>query len=723
MPLFLLFLLLPNQDANAIFRIDKTSLSPLEREPTFIATGWMYQSGDNLEWANPEFDDSNWIEVEKTSCRLGDLAPQDFDGISWYRVWLSVDSSYFGKMIAMDLEIAGSAELYMNGVLVHKWGTVGNSPETTQSVTTWNVFPKPVTLPHTEKVLIAVRFANYHYKGFSRELAEIGFNLHIGEYEDFLGHLVWFARKQYGAHVFTFGVSAAIALIHLLMFFFFPQSKSNLFYSLLVMGLMLIMWGTQPLRYYQDMDIFLLNFAVFKVGLISTSIFSLLFTFSLFREKIPKVFYFCLALGAALIPFVHFIPSWGIYLFSLICFPLGFLEILNAWRKKKRGAVIVIDGIFLSFFFFAYQMLADMQVIPRFLTMLPIYQEYLVGVLAMVLTMSVYLAWLVANTNKDLEKQLDNVKELSEKTLLQEREAQEEKLRVRTLQMENDRKDLELAEAKKREKLLKELEDSNIELDLMNKELKQTQAQLVQSEKMASLGLLTAGVAHEINTPVGAIYSTQDTLHRASQNIHEILQDELGDQFEENKKLVKSLKAIESATEVIKTGGKRVAGIVKRMKSFARLDEADFQLSDIHQGLDDTLVMLAHELKSGIEIEKNYATIEQFNFAPGQLNQVFLNILMNAVQAIEPPGKIIISTEEKLNNVFVSISDTGSGIPQENLEKIFDPGFTTKGVGVGAGLGLSISYRIIADHKGSIDIDSEIGKGTTFTIAIPANRG
>ena len=169
------------------------------------------------------------------------------------------------------------------------------------------------------------------------------------------------------------------------------------------------------------------------------------------------------------------------------------------------------------------------------------------------------------------------------------------------------------------------------------------------------------------------------------------------------------------------SGIERVENIIRKLRSFARLDEAELKEIDIHEGLEDTLTIIHHQIKHNIEVRKRYGSVPPITCYPGQLNQVFLNILVNAYQAIEGKGTITIETRQRNNNVEIAISDTGVGISKENLEKIFDPGFTTKGVGVGTGLGLPISYRIVQNHKGDIKVKSTEGVGTTFTILLPMN--
>lgn len=259
------------------------------------------------------------------------------------------------------------------------------------------------------------------------------------------------------------------------------------------------------------------------------------------------------------------------------------------------------------------------------------------------------------------------------------------------------------------------------ELADANRELRETQAQLVQSEKMASLGSLVAGIAHEINTPVGAMTSMHDTLIRAIEKLKAHLKAQDQEGFENDEKLNALFGVIDDSNQVIKSGASRVGEIVRRLRSFARLDEAELKKVDVHEGLEDTLTLVHHEIKHHIEIVKDYGDVPPLSVYPSRLNQVFLNLLNNARQAIPEKGTITIRTAVEDGKAVITIGDDGVGIDPADLKKIFDPGFTTKGVGVGTGLGLSICYQIIQDHKGTIEAQSALDQGTTFTIRLPLN--
>ena len=234
------------------------------------------------------------------------------------------------------------------------------------------------------------------------------------------------------------------------------------------------------------------------------------------------------------------------------------------------------------------------------------------------------------------------------------------------------------------------------------KELKETQLHLINSEKMASLGQLVAGVAHEINTPVASIKSNNTIL---SKFIPKIDDPEISS-------------ILADINEVDREAIQRISHMVTSLKKFVRLDEAELQEADINKELELTLDLIRHETKNRIEIEKHYGEIPLIKCYPNMLNQVFTNVLVNACQAIEGKGTITITTSYTPKTLTVSIKDTGKGIAKSEIDKIFAAGYTTKGVGVGTGLGLAISAKIIEKHRGKITVNSEVGKGTEFIITI-----
>ncbi len=296
----------------------------------------------------------------------------------------------------------------------------------------------------------------------------------------------------------------------------------------------------------------------------------------------------------------------------------------------------------------------------------------------------------------------------------------------------------------------KKIELENIKLyeETQNalEELKETQAYLLQSEKMASIGQLAAGVAHEINNPIGFIHSNLGSLSKYSNRLLEIMkryEEELtvlkdngikevasfSEEMEELKKKLKMDFIMKDFQKVIadsQEGTQRIKKIVADLKNFSRVDQAEFKHADINEGIESTLNVVWNELKYKCTVEKDHGNLPQIYCNLGQLNQVFMNLLINAAQAIKDKGTIKIATHyvngqsgAEQGYIEIKISDTGRGIPEDKLNKIFEPFFTTKAVGKGTGLGLSIAYDIIQKHKGEISVESAVGKGTTFTIQLP----
>lgn len=276
------------------------------------------------------------------------------------------------------------------------------------------------------------------------------------------------------------------------------------------------------------------------------------------------------------------------------------------------------------------------------------------------------------------------------------------------------------------------LEIQHQELEKAYNELKVAQSQVTQQEKMASIGQLAAGVAHEINNPTGFIMSNLGSLQRYMLKIGEFLKaqdeavqdlpDAVRSSLTSKRKALKVDFILEDVVNLVKEsldGAERIKKIVQDLKSFSRVDESEQKMADINAGIESTVNIVWNELKYKAVVKKDYGDIPQTKCNPGQLNQVFMNILVNAAHAIEKQGEIAIRTWCEDGFIHISISDTGSGIPEDRIPRIFEPFYTTKEVGKGTGLGLSIAYDIVKKHGGTIMVQSEVGKGTTFTVSIP----
>lgn len=291
-----------------------------------------------------------------------------------------------------------------------------------------------------------------------------------------------------------------------------------------------------------------------------------------------------------------------------------------------------------------------------------------------------------------------------------------------------------LEDVSERKRQENELQERFQRIQLLNEQLKNTQNQLLQSEKMASIGQLAAGVAHEINNPMGFVSSNLGTLKAYVEELLGIIAA-----YGEADPLIAQQAEIHAAIERLKKqadlgflsqdiltllsesrdGVNRVTKIVQDLKDFSRIDSADWALANLEQGIDSTLNIVQSELRFKADIVKEYSGIPAVECLGSQLNQVFMNLLLNAAHAIKTHGTITIRTGSDEAKVWVEIDDNGQGIPPENLERIFEPFFTTKPIGKGTGLGLSLAYSIVQKHHGNLAVRSRVGVGTCFRLEIP----
>jgi hemerythrin-like metal-binding protein len=322
---------------------------------------------------------------------------------------------------------------------------------------------------------------------------------------------------------------------------------------------------------------------------------------------------------------------------------------------------------------------------------------------------------------------------LGDKTLEVMQKNQELEAEHDTLRVLNEELETRVAQrTADTERLMGTLLTNNVALLKMNEELESAQSQLLQSEKMASLGQLAAGVAHEINNPVGFVNSNLGTLGKYMTSMFKVIaayeavqasgEDIRFTRVINLKNEIDFLYLVEDIPNLLKEsqeGLLRVKRIVQNLKDFSHVDESNWQYANIEQGIDSTLNVVSNELKYKAEVVREFAGLPEVECLPSQLNQVFMNLLINAAQAIENKGTISVRTGVAGEDIWVEVEDTGQGISPEHVSRIFDPFFTTKPVGKGTGLGLSLSYGIVLKHHGRIEVKSEMGKGSVFRVWLP----
>ncbi|MDA0745432.1 MAG: ATP-binding protein [bacterium] len=673
-----------NPVANGELRISGDLLDQPDKILPLAGT-WKYHPGDNPAWADPAFDDTSWDLVDP-KLPPGAPPPGNWNGIGWFRLHVQTDEQLPDTRLGLGFHMAGNAEIYLDGRRIYSSGPIDASGKS-EKTHSEHIFP--INLRANARHVIAVRFSNFHVQEFFNRYHLAGFEMALGQYDGFADIIRSSILSEAGNQMFFTGMLLAFALLHLLLFFFYPRSKENLYYAGFTGSFAGLVFILNRVALSTGKTEVLSLLYLFGLILLTLNLMGVRFIYSLFYKHLPRQFWGFLAIGLVLAVGSSWISLLYVYLFTFLIFAEMLRTIFLAVHQKKEGAWIIAIGFTLFIVATTCTLLMVLGILG-----LPhiFYHTYLFGSLGLMISFSIYLARNFAQTSRNLEGANRQLEDYSQ-TL-------EQKVAVRT----------------------KELNEKNTTLETTLQQLRETQDQLIMQEKMASLGSLVAGVAHEINNPIGAVKSASDVSRRCIERIQSILSSDRPTQnIREDAQFLKALDLLQANNRITVTGSDRIATIVRSLRNFARLDEAQFQEANLHEGLDSTLTLIEHELKNRITVIRTYGDLPLVPCYPNELNQVFMNLLLNAAHAIESQGEIHIETSASLKTAILKISDTGKGIPPKNLSRIFDPGFTTKGVGVGTGLGLSISYNIVQKHRGELHVESQVGKGTTFTITLPTD--
>jgi signal transduction histidine kinase len=682
-----------------------------------LATHWRFHAGDDVRWADPEFEDASWAGLDSRGTLLlpSTQAQIRWDGIGWFRLRLRVPPTLLAHSLALVWTQRGASEIYVDGRLIRSLGSVGTSAADEECLRIDPGGPEiiPVHFGDRTDHVIAVRYSNYRNRDRPRWLADPeidipGFVVRLAESSVGIDYTIRNARL--GAfHQALFAVPLAFAVLHFLMFLFYREQKGNLYYALFAASLSLLIYGPFQAGGAPDPDGQWAFGQLSEAASMLTVIFSLRFLYHELLGRSPRFFRWLATVCLLVAVFCWAIPLDFVYVFfGVALFPEVVRVTYIGVRRKVTGARVIALGWLLFVIGCGIQLAMVLDLVATERLSFP----YLYGTVALVVAMSFHLARNFARTNRDLAAQLVQVKQLSEKALAQERRAREEEVARKELEAENARKTAELEQARKRQKLMDELEETNVEL-------RETQGQLVESAKMAALGNLVAGVTHEMNSPVGALKGTLDTVGRAVTRLKDKLVSDHGATLESDATIRRSVDAIANSNSVMTDATDRVAKIVQNLRSFARLDEAEFQRASLEEGLDSTLAVMQSQIPDGISVVREYGGISPIFCSPGQLNQVFMHLIRNATDAMGREGEVTISTSQEPKEVFVRIADNGPGIQAEQLEHIFDFRFRARDSRVKMGLGLVADYNIIQAHKGEIRVESEVGKGTEVTITLP----
>ncbi|MFN8256283.1 MAG: ATP-binding protein [Bacteroidales bacterium] len=786
-----------SQNSNA----DITNLTHLLPDGVVLNSNWKLCLGDNPDFAKPDFDDSYWKPIDPTA-DINEIPKEAKTGINWLRLKLNVNNDEKNFQYAFIINQMVASEFYINGRLIYRFGNISTDPEKVIALN-----PQlPVSIPIIQgtKNVLAVRYAvqpNLYYS-FSNDKLPL-LNIRLVSSNESYSHMRKVERYIPLNNTFRAGAFIILAILYLAFFIYNPKQKTYLFFFLYALFVIPgdILQFNLPEEVAGMLSITRLYYTFWQIS----GLFLLTALYDLLLKKRGWIYWALIVLSVVGL----YINSW---VFSTII--VGSLIQLEqvrtgfrALKSKERGAWIITAGsicflIFEGTFTIGAYLKLDYWFYPLNDKYILADLLYVIGALCFPVSTSIYIALQFAFTSQSLRQKLEEVETLSIKTLLQEKEKQE-------------------ILASQKETLEQQVTGRTLELKQSLERLKSTQAQLIQSEKMASLGQLIAGIAHEINTPLGAINASINTITDSSQQsinllpalVKDLSDDELKlfmelvnrsainnnslsskEEREIRRKISTRLEEKEIAeadgfadilvdmgiyddienflplfkpqtmqaayhlsmqiknSKNIKMAVDRASKVVFALKNYARYgNEQSMVEANIVDGLETVLTLYQNQMKHGITLHKEFEEVPQILCYPDELNQVWTNLIHNAIQAMEGKGELSISVSknlkavenptvsfsdpsvfevqgtknpkgfQNLSGLMVQITDTGKGIPPEIIDHIFDAFFTTKPAGEGTGLGLYIVKQIIDKHKGSIAIESEEGKGSSFIVCFPIN--
>ena len=697
------------------------NLNKLSNQDTLLS-GWKFHPGDNPQWAKTDLDDSQWqladpgIDVTK----FGQLKNA---GVGWLRLHIKADSSLATQQILAWVSQYSASEIYLDGKLIQQYGFIGHDPAKTIAVTP-NMELFGLKLKGGVNQVIAVRL------GYQSGILYISplftpltaFSMYINGYNEATVNSENSSKLNQELLVMNSiatGIFLILCFIHFFYFVFDRSQKISLYYLLYCLSIFYI-YLTFIFIYYQGhSEKVSINMLIFDLGAVSFCIsflFLVLVAYVLFGYRERTVFKVLIFLAFATVFSIYLDDIIGSFIDTIVFPVLCMLEVLRicilAYKQKKKHAGIISLFICLYIILYVWEGLLDQTTI---LATILIYFVFL----GLPVAIAIYLGIKTASTNRALKTTLDEVRMLSAQNLAHELEKQE-------------------ILASQNELLEKQVTERTSELNQSLTHLKQTQSQLIQSEKMASLGELTAGIAHEIQNPLNFVNNFSD--------VNKELVDELQTELKSGntEEAISISNDIKENSEKINHHGKRAGDIVKGMLQHSRSSTGVKEPTNINALADEYLRLSYHGLRAkDKEFNATMKTdfdesIGKINIIPQDIGRVLLNLYNNAFyactersrstvnghastssagQSFEPT--VSVTTKKSGNHVIITVSDNGNGIPQKIVDKIFQPFFTTKPTGQGTGLGLSLSYDIMKAHGGEIKVETKEGGGSEFILALP----
>jgi two-component system, NtrC family, sensor kinase len=710
----------------AFTQSDTIRIESVPKQGVLLEKGWKWHSGDAPQWSNPDFDDSQWGAINPC-LDINQIPGLKEQSIGWLRTTLSIPPEVVSKSLILVLKQSVASEVYINGRLVEKIGFIG-TPNTTQSVSQYHSFTVGIPFPSDGRLLhIALRI------GYEKNIfyGRVGFNdnacvrASVVETAN-IRNLTWYFQKQIYYGWFQVGIVTILTFIHLAFYFLFRTQRANLYFSCATFLL-----GIAFLSIATTTDFIETASGYFYTLIAETAVFPLAYLFltkaiyELYERKTGLIFWLLAAIGLLLIGSMFTPFSVGSYYIEMFAEMFMSAEIIRvtwiAIKQQKTGAKFIMVGMVLSFFMFSLFYI-EMAIGKLGIIALTTYQNanivvYQIALIGVPISMSLYLAMNFANINKTLiEKLLEN-DELNRKNLIQEQ----------------DKKQIL---AKQNDLLEQQVHERTTQLEQSLDDLKHAQNQLVQKEKLASLGELMAGISHEIQNPLNFVNNFSELSVDLAKELKEEIEKELID-----KGLVKEiLSDLSSNQEKINHHGKRASNIVKGMLEHSRASTGVKELTDISKLAEEYLRLSYHGLRAkDKDFNADFSTdfdgnLPKIEVIPQDIGRVLLNLINNAFYTVHQRKQfserlelsesytpaVSVSTQQLDNQIIIKVKDNGTGMPESVRAKVFQPFFTTKPTGQGTGLGLSLAYDIVTKgHGGTLEVESTEGVGTEFIISLP----
>lgn len=700
----------------------RAPIKSISADGTSLSKFWKWKEGDNAEWAAPSFNDSTWRDSPVLYKNISHFPELREAQIGWFRKPLRVDSSLTKKTLFLSIEQMGASEIYLDGKLLHKIGVVSTDPAVEKTKVLAELLP--ITLPDTLQHVLAIRYSftkrNFYFPGTGQEL----FKIRLHDINRWGGSFYRDDLEMSRALAFCIGVFFIFSLLHFLFYSTNRQQKVSL-----SLGFTLLLFGISFFADFLDDHITTISGHEINelITLITLYLGLLLINVSLYLYlDQPFKYFFYLQAGLMVLALTSTIfditlpfetQTWPFFVLLFVDFIR--VSILADRRRHPNAKVpvntliamavciVVFFVVSILFGMLAYNIDSVQSTSEYFLVVLGILA--LIFVLSIPVGLSLSLVKEYTRTHRSLLKKITEIEELSARNLAQEQEKQH------LLSTQN-------------ELLEKQVATRTSELKKSLLSLKAAQAQLVQSEKLASLGELTAGIAHEIQNPLNFVNNFSEVSTELIDEMKEEL--ERGD-TEEVKAIAEDL---QKNLQKIAHHGKRASSIVKGMLEHSRMGTGERQLTDINALCDEYLRLSYHGMRAkdkSFNAEFELITepdLPRISVVSQDVGRVLLNLINNAFYAVNvtrasSPSfkpKVSVLTEKSDNQLIIKVKDNGAGMSDKVKAKIFQPFFTTKPTGQGTGLGLSLAYDIITKgHGGKIEVESAEGNGTTFTIRLP----